>query len=575
MSFIIIYLYSHKPINSMRGYHFFFIVTVLFALLSCGKEGEDNEKEKNKEDRICVTAGSSEVSETTAKLSGFANLTSDMTGGVTIGFVISEEAIPALDNGVVKTTKELNSDNSFSVVVSGLNPGTLYYYRAFVRRNDVYMYGETKCFKTQTVTILLNQSSASVSYEGGTLHLEVTSPVRPSFSELPDWINLQKSSYSESVYSVTFSVLPNKSPGSRTAVIVFTAKGAVKDETFTVFQEEYRVKLNERSDWSVRYVAREDWVNDDSTVEQVEHFMTAYNGNGYFIIRRIHPEDFKSVYNNDAAAFFTYEAESLLGDAKKDGVNFWQYTDEVFDSNTKDILYNRMRHGAWTVFLIELTKNGIVTGNYAKTSFNLQEEAATKAFSRWLGTWRANSGLKSYDLTITSVENNYFYRIEGWECGNSVSYQMTRDFIEGEFWAKNGYMYVCGQHFGAFEDADFGYGLVDKYLVGTFYEPQNTVPDIIWSGDLAVMVPNGDGAIIKSVVIDGNSSLHSIQFYMKDQTRKWHPFNTNVPALPFTMTRMGGTRVESSGHKTESLETKASIHRFQHNTERRVRNSQR
>ena len=87
---------------------------------------------------------------------------------------------------------------------------------------------------------------------------------------------------------------------------------------------EEKLVVNERSDWSVRYVAREDWVNDDGTVDKVEHFKFTYTGKGYYIVRMVRPEDFKEAYNSDAAAFFTYEAESLVADAKNDGVNFWQ-----------------------------------------------------------------------------------------------------------------------------------------------------------------------------------------------------------------------------------------------------------
>ena len=95
---------------------------------------------------------------------------------------------------------------------------------------------------------------------------------------------------------------------------------------------EEKLVLRERTDWKVQYLSREDWVNDDGTLEKVEHFSFLYNGSGYYIVRLVRPDDFKNAYDSDAAAFFTYEGKSLVEDAKNDGVDFWQYTDEVFTS---------------------------------------------------------------------------------------------------------------------------------------------------------------------------------------------------------------------------------------------------
>ena len=71
---------------------------------------------------------------------------------------------------------------------------------------------------------------------------------------------------------------------------------------------EEKLVVTENSDWSIRYVAREDWVNDDGSVEAVEHFNLSYKGTGYYIIRIIRPEDLKSAYGEqpDLADFFKY-----------------------------------------------------------------------------------------------------------------------------------------------------------------------------------------------------------------------------------------------------------------------------
>ena len=347
---------------------------------------------------------------------------------------------------------------------------------------------------------------------------------------------------------------------------------------------EEKLVLNERSDWSVRYVAREDWVNDDSTVEQVEHFKFAYNGKGYYIVRMVRPDDFKNAYNSDAAAFFKYEAESLLADAKNDGVNFWQYTDEVFDSTITDILFNRLRSGTWIAFMIELDTKGAVTGNYAEATFTLQEEVASEAFKKWLGAWRVSNGLVGYDLDISSIDNNFIYRIDGWERGAAVSFQMDQEYLEGEFWAPNGFLYITSQFLGSYNDTDFGYGDVDELFMGNIYD-SNGLTVITDEGlDLAVMVPMGEdtaelqamNVTLKTDSGDYTTPFYSMQYYMwAHQTGEWHPYNSNagLVQLPLTMTRLRGTRAEELAPAKERTATKASIHHAQPKAGQSSRNS--
>ena len=337
---------------------------------------------------------------------------------------------------------------------------------------------------------------------------------------------------------------------------------------------EEKLVLNERSDWTVRYVAREDWVNDDSTVEQVEHFKFAYNGKYYYIVRMVRPDDFKDVYQSDAAAFFKYEAESLRTDAQADGVNFWQYTDEVFDAKITDIYFNRLRSGTWIAFLIELDSSCKVTGNYAETTFTLQQETASDAFKKWLGDWRVSNGLVGYDLSISSLDNNFIYRIDGWERGAAVGFQMDQEYIEGEFYAPNGYLYIVSQFLGSYNDTDFGYGDVDELFMGNIYD-SNGLTVIADEGlDLAVMVPSGEGeaelqalnVTLKTDSGDYTTPFYSMQYYMwAHNTGEWHPYNSNagLVRLPLTMTRLRGTRADGLAPAKERAATKASIHHAQ------------
>ena len=330
-----------------------------------------------------------------------------------------------------------------------------------------------------------------------------------------------------------------------------------------------KLVVRERSDWSIKYIGREDYVT-DSGVEQVERFRFVYNGNGYYIIRIVRPEDFRDAYQSDAAAFFSFEAESLLTDAKNDGVNFWQYTDEVFNAKTPDVLFNRLRSGTWTAFLIELDSSGKLTGDYAESTFTIQEEVASAAFSKWLGSWRVSNGLIGFDLDISSIDNNFIYRIDGWERGPAVSFQMDQEYIEGEFWAPNGFLYIVSQYLGTYDDDNLG--TVDELFMGNIFD-SNGLTLITDEGiDLAVMVPTeGDGAELQPMDVtlatgsgDYTTKFHSMQYYMwAHKSQEWYPYNSNVAELPLTMTRLPGTRAEGLAPAKERVATKASIHHGQ------------
>jgi hypothetical protein len=331
-----------------------------------------------------------------------------------------------------------------------------------------------------------------------------------------------------------------------------------------------KLVVNERSDWHVSYVAREDWVNDDGSVDQVEHFKFKYTGKGYYIVRLVRPEDFEGVYENDAAAFFTYEAESLVEDAKKDNVNFWDYTDEVFNSRISDIFFNRLRSGSWIAFMIELDGKGNVTGDFAEADFTIQEEEATASFSKWLGTWRASNGLVGYDLTISSLDNNFLYRIDGWECGPAAACQMDLEYLEGEFYAPNGFLYIVSQYLGSYDDENLG--TVDELFLGNIFDSGGLTLIEDEGLDLAVMVPQGDDlAELQALEVtlstdngDYTTPFHSMQYYMwAHDDGSWHPYNGSVAQLPLAMTRLPGTKAADAAPAKERAATKASIHHAQ------------
>ena len=131
--------YVFKPI-SMKKY--IVILSALGLLFSCnpennpnGSEGQDPEKIIPKE--LIVTAEASEINYTSATLYGYANIPEGMTG-VTFGIIISVDKTPAVDNGTVIQSNELDSNNKFYCKITDLRYGTTFYYKAYLKEGDFY-----------------------------------------------------------------------------------------------------------------------------------------------------------------------------------------------------------------------------------------------------------------------------------------------------------------------------------------------------------------------------------------------------------------------------------------------------
>ena len=133
----------------------FFALSML--LVSCEKEKRDS-NEKSKE--LIVTGAVTDVTEWSAKLSGYVNLTPDL-GEVTMGVIYSTEESSSLDKGTVLTSRELDGNDMFTVKASRLSSNSTYYYKSFVMVGGVYRFGEVKQFKTLDISAMVETMPAT------------------------------------------------------------------------------------------------------------------------------------------------------------------------------------------------------------------------------------------------------------------------------------------------------------------------------------------------------------------------------------------------------------------------------
>lgn len=133
-------------------------------------------KTKEKPKELSVTGSAFDITEFTASLSGYANITPDMEN-VLMGIILSENKNPTLDNGVELTSKEIDGNNMYSVKATNLRCNTTYYYKSFVKYGGVYRSGEVRSFTTRDYSIIVRTEDATAVQElsatlNGTIRIE-------------------------------------------------------------------------------------------------------------------------------------------------------------------------------------------------------------------------------------------------------------------------------------------------------------------------------------------------------------------------------------------------------------------
>ncbi|MBR6346487.1 MAG: Ig-like domain-containing protein [Bacteroidales bacterium] len=102
-----------------------------------------------------------QISAISVILKGKANLGTTVSSDLKVGFQLSKSAGILPSNSITLDAENVQSDYSYSNVIKGLDPATTYYFRSFVRQNNVDTYGETKTFTTKDIVSMLETMNAS------------------------------------------------------------------------------------------------------------------------------------------------------------------------------------------------------------------------------------------------------------------------------------------------------------------------------------------------------------------------------------------------------------------------------
>ena len=110
---------------------------------------------------VPVTVGSEHISAVSVVLQGKANLDSSIPSVLMVGFQysLSQGILPSNSTTVVAT--DADAQYNYSTVVTGLKPGTTYYFRSIVKMSGNNHCGETMSFTTKPLSTMLETKEAS------------------------------------------------------------------------------------------------------------------------------------------------------------------------------------------------------------------------------------------------------------------------------------------------------------------------------------------------------------------------------------------------------------------------------
>ena len=121
-----------------------------------------------------VTIGAEHISAISVVLNGKANLGTTVSSDLKVGFQYSKSAGILPSNSTTVEAMDADANYNYTTSITGLEPSTTYYFRSFVRQNNVDVYGETKSFTTKDVTTLMETKDASdVEATRATLHAKL------------------------------------------------------------------------------------------------------------------------------------------------------------------------------------------------------------------------------------------------------------------------------------------------------------------------------------------------------------------------------------------------------------------
>ncbi len=254
--------------------------------------------------------------------------------------------------------------------------------------------------------------------------------------------------------------------------------GAIDDVTGELLGEPSDIAFRTKRDpavfelnpnWSIKRGSR----STGNDMMEYDNFICTSTDDESYVVLPIKKTDLEFYYSNDLRSLFE-DFHSDFG--LEAGDSQWK---KIVKSGDVTWSEDRLRSSDWHVYMLGIDPEGELTGLYQKTSFTIEQEEATDAYKRWLGTWKVcKDGEEVFEISIIPSENNLWYYLGGWESNNMFQYD-TFDpalMFETFFDKSTGRMCFISQYVNTMvENNEYR----DFYFSGSFYYGSNYVIDAL------------------------------------------------------------------------------------------------
>lgn len=313
-------------------------------------------------------------------------------------------------------------------------------------------------------------------------------------------------------------------------------------------QKPATIELKENKNWIVEYSGRT--VSQGNKVELID--VSNIGQNIIYLVSVIDRDNYRN-YGGKLKDFMEAELAWVMEQPKED-LPYYVY------SGPQTIQFNPFRHGTWYAFIIALDSNYKLTGEYAYSMFEVEEETPTDDFKKWLGTWRVKGktdGKPSrdvvYKISVESEEANFMYRVYDWEAlevedANWV--QMNLESIVTFY--DGGDMYFTSQYIQTYDDEEYNDVVEEVFLGEVDYNGilHEQGLYIIEQEDIdlafATISQDGQSAAITPVEVttfiedeEFTANFYDMKYFGWSQNEKgWFVYNQDVAIFPLTMEKV-------------------------------------
>lgn len=209
--------------------------------------------------------------------------------------------------------------------------------------------------------------------------------------------------------------------------------------------------LEETSDWSINYLGR----SEDQTKDLIE---VKANKGGRFGWQYISKESIDEWNKEYADGYEIWEDDIYMATLR--GIEMYVLqeiaTIQYYVYNgykLADLTYiyeegkpfdiDRLASGDYYFVAYGFNADGSHTRTFSVQEIHIEEETATDAYNKWLGNYSFSGEVdvtqpdgevvtetRTYNLLIEKYDNNYMYRVHGWECGEDVEYDWEEDITQ-------------------------------------------------------------------------------------------------------------------------------------------------